>query len=271
MKITLSNYRPFAFTRGAIDVTKKFGQASHRNCSELALKVAFVAGAILACLVTVIMDLIVWPISALYRCCHKEPILLSQPDRQFISQAILENPYSGMNTPYSAVQFFQDALQKGLVYNHSLTPVIKEMIRNHGEPDEGEAPFNIWLWSASCLLAHYLVAESFNTLSHYFPASYSEGRSLPPYQTRSPSALAHEKGVAALRTEFLKLSRDDRSSALIHLTVPALAKSDLTAPAKQFVNLMGDKAHGMIRDTLFLKLYKSTTANMNLSQKPPQK
>ncbi len=267
MKITLSNYRPFAFTRGAIDTAKKFRQEPHRNCAELALKVACVALAILACLVTVIMDLIVWPIAVLYRCCHKEPTLLSQPDRQFISQAILKDPYSDTVVPYSAVKFFEDALQRGLAYNHSLSPVITQMIQHDGELDEGDAPFNIWLWAANCLLAHYLVAESFNTLSHYFPASYSEGRSLPPYQTRSPSALAHERGIAALRTQFLNLDPDDRSSALIHLIVPALAKSDLTAPAKQFVNFMGDKAHDMIRDPLFLKLYKSTTANMNLSQK----
>ncbi len=236
MKITLSNYRPFAFTRSAIDTAKKFGKEPHHNCAELALKVARVALACLALPFAFLLDLALWPVAALYqRCWTKTTSTLPKPPTRPLSPAeiVLSNPYPGSaGIPNDANRFLADALRLGLALKKERIPQITQRIRKNPETAD---------WAAVCLLAHYLVARSHSSAK--LPPS------IFPYST---SASGRTNRIDLLYNEFSQLSPADRSAALLAVLVSFDYSQDPSTPKGRFVYSIAANAADMIQDATFL-------------------
>ncbi len=253
MKITLSNYRPFAFTRGAIDTAKKFGKEPHHNCAELALKVARVA---LACLVlpfAFLLDLVLSPVAALYQRCWTKTAPKPPVHRLTPAEKILSNPYSGSKgIPYESGTFLEDAIRLGLSLNERRIPLISRLIGENIRINNGpyllpnSYKLSIDLWVANCLVAHYFVARS-----HYsgdFP-SY-----LYPQNTNND--------IRYLYDQFLQLSLEDRSAALLEVVCPTGSYPKTDTLSGSMADRIRSHARELIGTPNFRELFQRAQGNI---------
>ncbi len=249
MTIALASYRSFNYTHSVLDSGRKTWNTSVSGILELIKKVARVALACLALPFAFLLDLVLWPVAALYQRCWAKTT--STPPKSPTGplsreERILSNPYPGSAAiPSDANQFFQDALRLGLALNHATDKArINELIEGMSNGRQAD------IWAAGCLLTHYLVTRSHSS-TKLFPSIFLHSTS-----PTSKINLAYKA--------FLELSSADRSAMLLNAICPIDVPSDVH-PNKiggKFFALAEEVVQDMAQNAAFLALYDGAAKNI---------
>jgi hypothetical protein len=273
MYIALQNYQPLSITKSLLE---SVNDLPSRSLLQTCAKVGAAVLTALALLPALLIDLVLTAASLTYRCCYPTrppiiapplprppaapvapiapvapvapPVVVAPPPARAgrVPEANLVDQMA--NTPYAVfparvahVDFFRNSLNAAFDF---LTPEkvaqYTALIENGGVVDEGEAPIDIFQWSTSILIAHYLRTRQHigDAQTHYlFPRTIPDPVALPLGQAnvdRLARNDANRTDIDRLYRSYDALTREDRAAALLQLVVPEV-NWQLSAAAEQFV------------------------------------
>lgn len=269
MNITLTSYQPFDYTKALAISTQSAWRREDRNWIDVCKKVGTVALNIIAFLPTLLLDLVLMPISFACRSCtasspenidpnvqQPEIVRLGRiPTPELVNQ-IESHPYPAFPYGLTHLEFFRDALRSA--FNLLENPKQEEYKLFIAEDNPEQV--NIYLWSASSLLVHYLRSkDQSHQVDRLFPNTFPDP--LVPLQGQAEEARllriqnnANELDV--LWNQYRFLTREERASAILQIMVPEI-KWQMTRNADNFVKSIHAKALDITQNVEFnVQIYR---------------
>jgi hypothetical protein len=269
MNITLGSYQPFDCSRALKTCARSTWNEKHRDWIDVCNQVGKIALMIIAFLPAIILDLVLLPIFLAHQNFCPAPSLklgaiLQQPrfarigkvpTKSMINQ-IKANPYPHFPFGLTDVTFFQDALK----FAFSLLEKPKQEEYKRYIAEDNPEQVNIYLWSASALIIHYLRSKNQSIRADLlFPRTFPN--SLVPIQGQAEEARRariqkNDKELQILLDQYSKLSHEDRACAFLQILVPEI-QWQLTHNSQHFMQNIHAKALEITQNNDFnIQIYR---------------